>query len=165
MAARVRPGRVVALPPSSSTKSVLTSTCLLLSGNVFFTSVAPHIRDLSPAQARWPDNSWEKPVGSPGRLGVGFTFLPFPTDTCPVSHKEGTNKPDPGLLNSDSKAPHNDLYENGINRWLVSNTNNYITLRQHGPKWKHIVWSSAIEVTLPGHPFNARSSFCSLTPK
>lgn len=82
-----------------------------------------------------------------------------------MSHKGGTNKPDPGPLNSDSKAPHNDLYENDINRWLVSNTNNYITLRQRGPKWKHIVWSSAIEVTLPGHPFNVRSSFSSLTPK
>lgn len=52
----------------------------------------------------------------------------FPTNTCPVSHKRVTNKPDTGLLNSDSKAPHNDLYKNDINRWLVSNTNNYITL-------------------------------------
>lgn len=69
----------------------------------------------------------------------------FPTNTCLVSHKGVTNKPDPGPLNSDSKAPHNDLYKNDINRWLVSNTNNYITLRQRGPKWKHIVLSSAIE--------------------
>jgi len=33
----------------------------------------------------------------------------FPTNTCPVSHKRVTNKPDTGPLNSDSKAPHNDL--------------------------------------------------------
>lgn len=75
--------------PSSTTKFVLTSTCLPLSGNVFSLSVAPHIRDLSQAQARRPDNSWEKPVGSPGRPGVGFTFLPSPQTLVRCHTKEG----------------------------------------------------------------------------
>lgn len=66
-----------------------------------------------PALAWWHDNSssricpWSSPL--PWPPGYQVHILSPQTLVLCVSHKRVTNKPDTGLLNSDSKAPHNDL--------------------------------------------------------